>query len=79
MTRSAQRCFDFAQQDVDGEAVQRCLTAWWREAAPGGINLLSLSNLEGVEPPGIHLIRPRWGRDDKGLFLPKVTLRITLG
>ena len=44
-----------------------------------GISALSLSDLEGVEPPGIHLIRPRWGRDDKGLFLPKVTLRITLG
>ena len=39
-----------------------------------GINALFLNDLEGVEPPGIHLIRPCLGRDDKGLFLPKVTL-----
>ncbi len=44
-----------------------------------GINLLSLSDLEGVEPSGIHLVRPHWGRDGVKSFLPKVTLRITLG
>ena len=44
-----------------------------------GINLLSLSDLEGVEPPGIHLVRPRWGRDGVESFLPEVPLRITLG
>ncbi len=39
-----------------------------------GINALFLSDLEGVEPPGIHLIRPRWGRNEVESFLPKVTL-----
>ena len=44
-----------------------------------GISALSLSDLEGVEPPGVHPVRPRWGRDGVESFLPKVTLRITLG
>ncbi len=44
-----------------------------------GIKVLSLSDLEGVEPPGVHLVRPRRGRDDEESFLPKVPLRATLG
>ena len=28
-----------------------------------GIKVLSLSDLEGVEPPVVYLVRPRWGRD----------------
>ena len=44
-----------------------------------GINALFLNDLEGVEPPGVHLVRPHWGRDGVESFLPKVKLRITLG
>ncbi len=38
-----------------------------------GINRLSLSDLEGVELPDVHPVRPRWGRCEEESFSRRFT------
>lgn len=49
---------------TDGEAVQLCLTACVSRQRHLRYEYPELTDLEGVEPPIVHPVRPRQGREE---------------